>query len=242
MAIPSADLARNHLLATLSATALAPLRPHCEIVDMCLSESLTQAGKPIRHVYFPVSGMISLVQTFSDGTTTEVGLIGREGFWGSPLILGAKTSPAEAMVQGAGEAVRIPTGAFLAAAEANPDLRARLLQYAQVLHVQVSLTAACNGRHKVRQRLARWLLEAQDRLGGSEVPLSHEFLSFMLGIRRAGVTAALSGLRTRGIITTNRGLIGIRNRRAVEAEACECYRIVKTETGRLLPKPARAGS
>lgn len=207
---------------------------------MRLSDTLTQAGKLIRHVYFPLSGMISLVQTFSDGTTTEVGLIGREGFWGSPLILGAKTSPAEAMVQGAGEAVRIPTAAFLAAVEANHDLSARLLQYAQVLHVQVSLTAACNGRHKVRQRLARWLLEAQDRLGGSEVPLSHEFLSFMLGIRRAGVTAALSGLRTRGIITTNRGIVGIRNRKAVEAEACECYRIVKSETGRLLPKPARA--
>jgi CRP-like cAMP-binding protein len=240
MAIPAVDLSLNHLLASLEPAALSALQPYQEVVDLRLSESLTQAGKPIRHVYFPLSGMISLVQSFEDGTTAEVGLIGREGFSGSPLMLGARSSPAEAMVQGAGTAVRIPASAFLAAVDTNAALRTRLLQYVQMLHVQVALTAACNGRHKVRQRLARWLLEAQDRLGGTQVPLSHEFLSYMLGVRRAGVTTVLSSLRSRGIISTNRGHIGIRSRKSVEAEACECYRIVKAEAGRLLPKPSRA--
>ena len=238
---PSGDISRNLLLASLGAGALNALRPHVEFVDMRLGVALTPADKLIRYAYFPLSGMISLVQTFKDGTTAEVGLIGQEGFWGVPLVLGARTSPVEAMVQGVGSAVRFPARAFLLAVESNTELRARLLQYAQVLHVQVALTAACNGRHKVRQRLARWLLEAQDRLGGTEVPLSHEFLSFMLCVRRAGVTAALSALRQRGVISTNRGHIGIGNRKALETEACECYRIVKAESGRLLPKSTRAG-
>ena len=219
----------NSILAALSSGTLDMLQPHLERFDLIHSARLSYSGKPITHIYFPLSGMISLVHTYSDGATMEVGLIGREGFWGTSVVLGVTSSPIEAMVQGEGTALRIAVPNLLAVAFVHPDLRQILLHYAHFLYVQAALTAACNGLHNVNQRLMRWLLEAEDRLGIGPVSITHESLSYMLGIRRAGVTEALGELADQDIVTIGRGKISIKNRAAIESKTCHCYRIVKDE-------------
>lgn len=179
--------------------------------------------------------MLSLVQPLADGTITEVGIIGCEGFFGVPLLLGTDSTPLEAMVQSPGAGLSLRTDEFREAVNKNPTFRKILLLYAQALQVQVGQTATCNGRHKAKQRLARWLLEASDRMGGREVNLTHEFISLMLGVRRAGVTDELSKLQSHGLLKLGRNNIVIRDRKGVEAVACECYRVVKAEFERLLP-------
>lgn len=225
----------NRLLAALPPKQRAALYKRYDIVDLKLRSSLSKAGGPIDAAYFPLSGMISLVQNLEDGATIEVGLIGAEGFFGVPLVLGARSSPVEAMVQGAGTALRIPLKALLTEADRSEKFRAILLRYAQALLTQVVQTAACNGRHPVQKRLARWLLEAHDRMGGSDMRLSHELLAFMLGCRRAGVTVALGKLKSSGALSAARGHVHIKDRKRLEDAACECYRTVQTEFRRLLP-------
>jgi CRP-like cAMP-binding protein len=227
----------NQLLAGLKPAELAVLQPYFERVDLRLGERLSVAGKAIRYAYFPVSGMISIIHTYKDGSTMEVGLIGREGFWGTSLVLDVRSSPFEAMVQGDGQALRIATKDLLSVVDAHPELRSQLLRYAHFLQVQVSITAACNGSHKVPTRLARWLLEAHDRMGDRDIQLSHELLSYMLGVRRAGVTDALSLLSAKGFVVPGRGRISIRNRKGVEGAACECYRITKAEYRHIFSTP-----
>ncbi len=224
----------NRLLAALPPKQCAALYRRYEIVDLKLKSSLSKAGGLIDAAYFPESGMISLVQTLEDGSTIEVGLIGAEGFCGVPLVLGARSSPVEAMVQGGGTALCIPAKALLAEMARSEKLRALLLRYAQALLTQVVQTAACNGRHPVQKRLARWLLEAHDRMG-SDMHLSHELLAFMLGCRRSGVTVALGKLKSKGMITSGRGHIRVSDRKGLEDAACECYRTVQSEFRRLLP-------
>jgi CRP-like cAMP-binding protein len=224
----------NRLLAALPPKQLAALYRRYETVDLTLKTSLSKPGAPIDAAYFPESGMISLVQTLEDGATIEVGLIGAEGFWGVPLVLGTRSSPVEAMVQGTGRALRIPVKDLLAEIAKSEKLRALLLRYAQALLTQVVQTAACNGRHPVQKRLARWLLEAHDRMG-NEMNLSHELLAFMLGCRRAGVTVALGKLKSKGTLIAERSHIRVNDRKGLESAACECYRTVQTEYRRLLP-------
>ena len=226
----------NLILNALNPSDLVALEPHLKLVNLVAGERLSPAGRTIRFGYFPLSGMISLVHRYGDGSTIEVGLIGREGFWGTPLILDAASSPVEAMVQGDGQALRISSKALISAANDGPKLRSQLLRYAHVLQVQVTLTAACNGSHKIQPRLARWLLEAHDRLGGERLTLKHEFLSYMLGVRRAGITEALAEFKAKGLINLGRGRIIILSREKLEAEACDCYRIVKKEYVRLFEK------
>ena len=194
------------------------------------------AGRTIRFGYFPISGMISLVHCYRDGSTIEVGLIGREGFCGAPIILDATSSPIEAMAQGDGQALRITSKALIAVSNSRPKVRSQLLRHVHFHQVQVSLTAACNGLHKIQPRLARWLLEAHDRLGGDTLTLKHEFLSYMLGVRRAGITDTLAVFKAKGLISLGRGRIIILSREKLEAEACDCYRIVKKEYQRVFPK------
>jgi len=233
LAASRVDTLSNHLLSLLDKKALQALESSSERVELKIGERLSQSNKTISHAYFPVEGMISLVQTFADGATVEVGLVGKEGFWGTPLVLGVTTSPIEAMVQAEGWALRVPAATLKLACDAHESLRGLFLRYAAFLHVQAAITAACNGRHKVAHRLARWLLEADDRVAKDELPLSHEFLSFMLGVRRAGVTDALKILNDKGLIQTGRNRIKIRDRPAIESAACECYALVKSEYRRL---------
>lgn len=223
----------NRLLAALPSRSLARWKKRFECVDLKLGVRLSKAAKPIDHVYFPESGMISLLQSLHDGVAIEVGLIGNEGFLGVPLLLGARSSPMTAMVQGDGTAWRLPAKVFVKACRESA-VRGPLLRYAQALHVQVTQTAICNARHTVRERLGRWLLEIQDRLGELDLRVSHEFLALMLGSRRAGVTEALGAFRAARLITTERRYIHIRDRKGLEAAACECHAVVAGEYGRLL--------
>jgi CRP-like cAMP-binding protein len=179
--------------------------------------------------------MVSLVQPLENGAMIEVGMIGSEGFVGVPVLLGAETSPLEAMVQIPGSALRMQTSAFRDELGSRPALLQLLLRYTQALHIQVSLSAGCNGRHTLPERLARWLLMARDRASSDDLPLSHEFLSMMLGVRRAGVTVTVGTLKSAGLINNSHGRVTIIDRQGLEAASCECYRTVRTEYDRLLP-------
>ncbi|MFL5266238.1 MAG: Crp/Fnr family transcriptional regulator [Stellaceae bacterium] len=224
----------NRLLRALSPDDLDPLRAHLETVPLPQKQTLSSPGTSIDHVYFPQEGMVSLVQPLEDVATIEVGMIGNEGLVGTPVLLGADSSPSRSdgpdsrvCLANAGKRFREEVGhraGFLGV----------LLRYAQALHVQVSLTAACNGRHTVPERLARWLLTAHDRSPNDQLPLSHEFLSQMLGVRRAGVTVALGTLKVAGLIRNSHAQVHIIDRLGLEAASCDCYSTVRDEYARLL--------
>jgi CRP-like cAMP-binding protein len=179
--------------------------------------------------------MVSLVQPLENGVMIEVGMVGNEGLVGVPVLLGADTSPLEAMVQMPGSALRMETSVFRQEIGRRTAFLELLLRYVQALHVQVSLSAACNGRHTLPERLARWLLTARDRATSNKLPLSHEFLSMMLGVRRAGVTVAVGTLKAAGLIYNTHGQVTIVDRPGLEGACCECYRTVRDEYRRLVP-------
>jgi CRP-like cAMP-binding protein len=226
---------RNRILAALPTAAFNRLRTKLDHVELPLREIISPSGAPITHVYFPQDGLVSMVQRLADGAVVEVGLIGREGFVGIPAILGARSGTTEANVQIKGSALRITTKALREATQRNKQLNSLLLGFVHAFSLQVTQTAACNSLHDLQQRLARWLLSASDRYGSEELALSHEFLSMMLGSRRASVTIGLGLLRRGGHIATAHGRIKIVDRRALEKVACECYRTVRDEYRRLLP-------
>jgi CRP-like cAMP-binding protein len=175
-----------------------------------------------------------------DGDAAEVGLAGYEGMVGLPVLLGADHDDIEAMVQMPGTALRMDAQAFREELERIPAFRTLLLRYALVHHGQVVRTAACNGRHHIDQRLARWLLMAHDRASGDEFPMTHEFLSLMLGVRRAGITVAAGTLQKAGFIRYDRGRIEVTDRPGLESVACECYGIVRRAQDQLLGLPGGA--
>ena len=203
-------------------------------VPLVQSQTLNAPGAAIEHVYFPTAGVVSLIASLDDGSAVEVGLIGPEGMVGTPVLLGSETASNEAFVQLNGHALRIPTTVLLDATEQSPGLRRRLLRFAQALSFHIAQSAACNARHVVEERCARWLLAAHDRVGGDELALTHEFLGIMLGVRRAGVTVAAGSLQRAGLIRYRQGRVTILDRQALEAAACECYRITRDEYDRLL--------
>jgi len=225
----------NRLLAALAPQDLARLRPLLEPVDLPFRQTLTKPGARITHVYFPTVGMVSLVAPLGDGALIEVGVIGREGLVGAAVLHGVDINLAEAMVQAAGSALRVTATALQKEAGRSDAIMRLLLRYSHALHTQVAQTAACNGRHTVQQRLARWLLMTHDRVLNDELPLTHDLLGMMLGARRAGVTVAVGGLKTAGALRNSSGRIRIVDRKILEAAACECYGIVKAEYARLLP-------
>ncbi|WP_338664811.1 Crp/Fnr family transcriptional regulator [Pararoseomonas sp. SCSIO 73927] len=206
---------------------LEAIWPRLEPAELALREVLQPIGTPVRHVYFPETGWASMLAYLEDGDAAEVGLVGREGMIGLPVLLNADSDDIEALVQCPGTALRMEAGAFRLALEAHPDLRDLLLRYALVHHSQVARTAACNGRHGIEQRLARWLLMGHDRAEGDSYPMTHEFLSMMLGVRRAGVTVAAGLLQKAGFIRYAAGRMEITDRPGLESAACECYGIVR---------------
>jgi CRP-like cAMP-binding protein len=235
MAPPASESVRNHLLAALAPADLARLRPHLEPVSLSIRQTLSMPGSPIEHAYFVESGMVSLVACLADGSLIEVGVIGREGCVGAAVLHGVDTYPAEAMVQVAGSALRIRVGLLQHEADRNSALARLLFRFTHALHIQVAQSAACNGRHALQERLARWLLVTLDRTENDVVPLTHDFLGIMLGARRAGVTVALGALKTAGFVRNAAGQITVLDRSSLEAASCECYRIVRKEYERLLP-------
>lgn len=219
---------RNRVLATIPPSEYKRLQLHLEPVTLKFGQVLYNPGKPIRHVYFPVDCLISLLTAVDKRRTLEVGMVGSEGMAGMPFILGMGVSGVRAVVQGGGSALRMASAPFRTEFDRNRPLQEALFKYLYVLMAQISQTAACNRFHEAEPRLARWLLMTRDRMGSDEFLLTHEFLAHMLGVRRVGVTQAASALRRRKLISYTRGKIKILDVRGLKASACSCYQIVKT--------------
>ena len=225
---------RNRLLAALPPDGLAQLLPKLHRVCLPMRKTLAAPTEPIEAVYFVESGWVSVVTHLDEGGQAEVGLIGREGMVGLPLVLGVSTVFAEAYVQGPGDALRMEAKAFQRELDTHPALFRRLLRYTEALHAQAMQTAACNGRHDLEQRLARWILMAHDRADSNELPLTQEFLALMLCVHRPSVTVVARTLQQAGIIRYAQGRITVLDRDSLEATACECYRAVRQRFDQLL--------
>jgi CRP-like cAMP-binding protein len=202
-----ADIRQNFILSRLSAGDAASLKPHLEPVDLPLRRSLETRNRPVKHVYFLDSGFASVVANVNSNGGVEIGIIGREGMTGLPVLLGTDRSPNDTFMQLAGSGHRVAVTVLRELMEKSTSLRRTCLNWAHVLMVQTSQTALSNGRAKLEERLARWLLMAHDRGDGDDMRITHEFLATMLGVRRAGVTIALNLLATRGLIQVARGVI-----------------------------------
>lgn len=242
MALPDrfVPATRNRLLMALPPDDLVRLWPRLEAVELPFRKILHVPGQPIEAVYFPETSYVSMLAYMDGGDAAEVGMIGREGMVGLPVLLGADHDDIEGMVQSPGLALRMDAQAFREDLERLPTFRTLLLRYALVHHGQVVRTAACNGRHHIDQRLARWLLMAHDRCQQDEFPMTHEFLSLMLGVRRAGITITAGALQRAGLIRYERGRIDVTDRPGLESVACECYDIVRRAQHQLLGPPAEA--
>jgi CRP-like cAMP-binding protein len=228
---------RNRLLAALPAEDLARLWPRLEPVELTVRQVIQAPEEPITAVYFPESGWVSMLALLADGGAAEVGVIGREGMVGLPLLFGADMSSVEGLVQAPGPALRLSAVAFREELEHIPALRTLLLRYALAFQEQVAQTAACNGRHVLEQRLARWLLMAHDRAEGDEFPMTQDFLAMMLCVHRPGVTVAARMLQQAGYIRYGAGHITVADRSGLEEVACECYGTVRRQFERLLGAP-----
>ena len=220
-------LLANRVLASVPARSRDRLRAQIEPVTLKFRQVIYEPGRTIRHVYFPVDCLISLLTAVDKRRSLEVGMVGNEGMAGMPFILGVGKSGVRAIVQGGGRALRMSSAPFLVEFNRNPPLQQALYRYTFALMTQISQTAACNRFHEADARLARWLLMTRDRVGGPEFFLTHEFLAHMLGLRREGVTQAASELKRRGVIDYRRGKLRILNERKLESSACTCYRAVQ---------------
>ncbi len=233
---PSAQpLIANVLLNMLPAEELKRFKARLEPVKMNVRDVLLVDGAPVKAAYFLQSGVISMIKLLEDGTRIEVGIAGKEGMVGLPLLLGADTSSVEAMVQVEGEALRLPAEAFRQALGEAPALMPLLLRYVDTFNVQVSQTAACNSRHQIEQRLARWLLMTRDRVEADSFVMTQEFMSTLLGVRRPGVTLAIGALQRAGLAQHQRGVLRVIDRPGLEAAACECYQTVSRRYAWLRP-------
>ena len=225
---------RNGLLAALSPEDWPRMEPRLEAVELPFDQTIHATDGPVDAVFFVETGMVSLLVTLQDGDQVEAGLAGPEGLVGLPLVYGNSHALTDARVQMEGTALRVGAAAFRAEMDRSATLRAGLLRYALAFHAQVTLSAACNARHAIENRLARWLLTAHDRAGADEFAMTHEFLSLMLGVRRPGVTIAAGMLQKAGLIHYGRGRVIITDRLGLEAASCECYHTVRHEFARLL--------
>ena len=215
--------AQNQLIERLPRKDRSSLLAVCEPVQLVLGEVLCEPGKATRHVWFPVDGFISMVAPIDGKPALEVGMVGREGMLGAHLALGVATVPLHALVQGAGSALRVSATAFRAELARSPALQRVLNRYLYVLMAQLTGSAACLRFHEIGPRLARWLLMSQDRAHAERFHVTHEFLAYMLGVRRVGVTAAASALQRSGLIEYHRGEMQVLDRHGLEAQACDCY-------------------
>lgn len=213
----------NHLIELLPRKDRLRLLTLCEPVKLVLADVLSQPGKPTRYVYFPTDGFISLIAQIEGSPGVEVGMVGREGMLGAQLALGVVTAPLHAVVQGAGISWRIGTKAFQAELAGSTALRRGLNRYLYVLMAQLAESAACLRFHLIGPRLARWLLMSQDRSHANSFEVTQEFLAYMLGVRRVGITAAAGVLQRRGLIEYSRGQLTVLDRSGLEAAACSCY-------------------
>jgi CRP-like cAMP-binding protein len=221
----------NEILLQLSTKECDTLFPKLEFVRLKVRQVLHEPGDALKSAYFCNTGMISILSVFPDGKSVEVGLVGKEGFVGVPLLAGFRTSPTRSVAQiDDSTAFRVDGEALIVILSQCPKLERSLQQFAQMSAMQVTQLAACNRLHEVHERLARWLLMCADRVESSSLPLTQEFLGQMLGTRRSSVTVAAGILQKAGIIAHGHGVVEIINRRKLEKAACECYELMQHQT------------
>jgi CRP-like cAMP-binding protein len=224
----------NRLLASLSSADFELLRPHLKSIDLVHEAVLFEPGDPIKRVYFPLSGIISLVVSLTGGQTVEAAMIGCDSVVGGSLALGGNFALNKGIVQAPGAASVLNVNQLRKAAAASVTLRETLFRHEQVMLAQAQQSAACNATHTVDARLVRWLLRAHDLFGGETLPLTHEFLGQMLGVRRTTVSLVANALQKTGLIKYVRGRIQITNLKGLKNAACECYGAVKAKSDRLM--------
>lgn len=224
----------NSLLDALSCDSYERLVENLEPVAFSLGEVIYESGAQMENVFFPTTSHVSLRNIMINGPPAEIGLVGNEGVVGISLFMGGDTTPNRAVVQGAGDALKLQAKAMRAEFSRGGEFQHLLLCYTQSLITQISQTAVCNRLHSIEQRLCRWLLMTRDRTQSDELQMTHEFISIMLGVRREGVTHAAHSLQQHGLISYARGHIQILDRKGLETSACECYAVVKEEHDRLL--------
>lgn len=234
MSIATPARITNSILRSLPPKENQRMLAASEQVRLVYGDVLCESGKAIRHVYFPNSGVISMLTPLHGHESVEVGLVGREGMAGMGLFLGSGVSPVQMLVQGSGSATRMNATSFRNEIKHSPALQLGLGHYLYAFMAQVAQTAACNRHHQLGQRLARWLLMMQDRLQSNDFHLTQEFLAHMLGVRRVGVTRAAGLLQEKKLISYHRGNLIVLDRRGLERSSCRCYRDVNNLRDRML--------
>ena len=227
----------NQLLAAMPAAEWQRLASEIEEVDLVLGQALYEPGVTLSYAYFPVTAIVSLLYVLENGSSAEIAVVGNEGLIGISLFMGGESTPSRAVVQSAGKGYRLPAQALKDEFNRGGVVLHLLLRYTQALITQMSQTAVCNRHHSLDQQLCRWLLLSLDRLEGSELVMTQELISNMLGVRREGVTEAALQLQAAGLIRYSRGRISVLDRPGIEKRSCECYRVVKKEYDRLRQIP-----
>jgi CRP-like cAMP-binding protein len=235
MNVPS-NWPRNRLLLALSDCDLERLRPELECIECKREQVLIDADSSLDHVFFPDSGVISVVAVYPDGSIIEMATIGREGGTGFQAVFGAKSSSARLLVQVPGTAAKMSRQAFVRAMESVPSFLGLVQAHVLAFLEQVMVSAACNGAHNVKQRLARWLLMMRDRHDGDDLPLTQDLLAEMLGVHRPSITNAAQSLQRDGFIECGRRRVTILDRDGLVGASCECYGLVRTRIAHHLPK------
>jgi CRP-like cAMP-binding protein len=235
MPVEAADAKLNLLLAALPEAEHERWLPYLEPVDMPLGQVLYESGSRLTHVYFPTTSIVSLLYVMENGASAEIAVVGHEGLVGISLFMGGETTPSRAVVQSAGQGLRLKATLMLQEFNRAGPVLHLLLRYTQALITQMAQTAVCNRHHSLDQQLCRWLLLSLDRLRSSELAMTQELIANMLGVRREGVTEAAGQLHKAGLIEYQRGHITILDRQGLEQRTCECYAVVKKEYDRLLP-------
>jgi CRP-like cAMP-binding protein len=228
----------NRLLALLPASDRARLDAELEEISMAVGDVVYESGSMQDYVYFPTTAIVSLAYVMADGATAEIAVVGNEGVVGIALFMGGETTPSRAIVQSAGWAFRLSGRSLKREFTRAGPLQLLLLRYTQALLTQMAQTAVCNRHHSIDQQLCRWLLLRLDRLPSNELAVTQELIANMLGVRREGVTEAAGELQRAGLMRYSRGRITVLDRAGLEARACECYQVVKTETDRLFAASA----
>ncbi len=234
MSGPDQESLRNILLSRLSAADYELLRPNLMAVDLSIGETLIEPDAPITYSWFPEHGICSLISSTATGRQVEVALVGRDGLVDTAVVHGTDRTPLLCFVQISGHGWRIRADALRKAVDSSPTLEKLLLAYAQTVFIQVAHTALANASHTIGQRLARWLLMSQDRLGEPDIHLTHERLSLMLGVRRAGVTVAIQTLERAGLVAARRGVVSVIDRAGLEHHAGDGYGTPEGEYERLI--------